>query len=80
MNSHHVTCLCRLRHEEEVSSKPFTTPALKVCQYHGPASLPAGKTRYPLFRRLGGSQGGSRMNRPLLINKCINIRHTECEF
>ena len=28
-------------------------------QRHAPAALPAGKTRYPLYRRLGGPQGRS---------------------
>jgi len=28
-------------------------------QRHGPAALPPGKTRYPLYRRLGGPQGRS---------------------
>jgi len=28
-------------------------------QRHGPAALPSGKTRYPLYRRLGGSQSPS---------------------
>ena len=28
-------------------------------QHHAPAALPPGKTRYPLYRRLGGSQGWS---------------------
>jgi hypothetical protein len=28
-------------------------------QYHVPAALPPGKTRYPLYRRLGGPQGRS---------------------
>ena len=28
-------------------------------QHHAPAALPPGKTRYPLYRRLGGSQGRS---------------------
>jgi len=28
-------------------------------QRHAPAALPSGKTRYPLYRRLGGTQGGS---------------------
>jgi len=27
------------------------------CQRHPPAALPPGKTRYPLYRRLGGPQG-----------------------
>jgi hypothetical protein len=26
-------------------------------QHHAPADLPPGKTRYPLYRRLGGTQG-----------------------
>jgi hypothetical protein len=30
-----------------------------VSQHHDPAALPPGKTRYPLYRRLGESQGGS---------------------
>ena len=28
-------------------------------QHHAPAALPPGKTRYPLYRRLGGPQGWS---------------------
>ena len=28
-------------------------------QRHAPTALPAGKTRYPLYRRLGGPQGRS---------------------
>ena len=28
-------------------------------QHHAPAALPPGKTRYPLYRRLGGTQGRS---------------------
>jgi hypothetical protein len=28
-------------------------------QRHAPADLPPGKTRYPLYRRLGGPQGRS---------------------
>jgi hypothetical protein len=28
-------------------------------QHHAPAALPPGKTRYPLYRRLGGPQGRS---------------------
>ena len=30
-----------------------------VGQRHAPAALPSGKTRYPLYRRLGGPQGRS---------------------
>ena len=36
-------------------------------QHHAPAALPPGKTRYPLYRRLGGPQGRSgrfRKNSP----------------
>ena len=29
------------------------------CQRHAPAALPPGKTRYALYRRLGGPQGRS---------------------
>jgi hypothetical protein len=32
-------------------------------QRHAPASLPTGKTRYPLYRRLGGPQGRSGLMR-----------------
>ena len=28
-------------------------------QHHGPAALPPGKTRYPLYRRVGDPQGRS---------------------
>ena len=28
-------------------------------QHHAPAALPPGKTQYPLYRRLGGTQGWS---------------------
>ena len=28
-------------------------------QHHAPAALPPGKTRYPLYRRLGGPKGRS---------------------
>jgi hypothetical protein len=28
-------------------------------QHHAPADLPPGKTRYPLYRKLGGPQGRS---------------------
>ena len=34
-------------------------------QRHAPAALPPGKTRYPLYRRLGGSQRRSgRVRKP----------------
>ena len=34
-------------------------------QHHAPAALPPGKTRYPLYRRLGGPQGRSRRMRKI---------------
>jgi hypothetical protein len=40
------------------SSTLFLTSALHVVggQRHDPAAVPPGKTRYPLYRRLGGPQ------------------------
>jgi hypothetical protein len=40
---------------------PFVTSALEGggCQHHDPTALPPGKTRYRLYRRLGGPQGRS---------------------
>ena len=35
-------------------------------QYHAPATLPPGKTWYPLYRRLGGPQGRSGRMRKIL--------------
>jgi len=34
-------------------------------QRHAPAALPPGKTRYPLYRRLGGPQGRSEQVRKI---------------
>ena len=34
-------------------------------QHHTPAALPQGKTRYPLYRRLGGPQGRSGLVRKI---------------
>ena len=34
-------------------------------QRHAPAALPQIKTRYPLYRRLGGPQGGSGLVRKI---------------
>ena len=42
------------------SSTLFKITALKMGvgdQHHAPAALPSGKTRYHLYRRLGGLQG-----------------------
>jgi hypothetical protein len=35
------------------------TKAQKRSRFIAPADLPPGKTRYPLYRRMGGPQGGS---------------------
>jgi hypothetical protein len=45
--------------EEELYS--FSISALEGVggQHNAPAALPPGKTRYPLYRRLGGPQGRS---------------------
>ena len=45
--------------EKRYSSTLALTSALVGVggQYHAPADLPPGKTRYPLYRRLGGPQG-----------------------
>ena len=37
-------------------------------QRHAPATLPPGKTRYPLYRRLGGPQDG--------LDECENLAAT----
>jgi hypothetical protein len=34
-------------------------------QRYAPAALPPGKTRYPLYRRMGGPQGRSRWVRKI---------------
>jgi hypothetical protein len=34
---------------------------------HAPAALPPGKTRYPLYRRLGGPQSRSRQVRKISL-------------
>jgi hypothetical protein len=41
-------------------------------QRHAPAALPQGKTRYPLYRRLGGPQG--RFGRARKISPPTGIR------
>ena len=47
--------------EQRYSSTLSLTSALDGVgvQRHAPAALPPGKTRYPLYRRLGGPQGRS---------------------
>jgi hypothetical protein len=55
-------------------------------QRHTPAALPLGKTRYPLFRRLGGPQGRSGWVRKILRQprfdpqtlQPIASRYTDC--
>jgi hypothetical protein len=44
-------------------------------QRHAPTAVPPGKTRYPLYRRLGGPQGPSgwvRKISPTKVNKRLN--------
>jgi len=47
--------------EKRYSSTRSLTPVLDRVggQRHAPAALPPAKTRYPLYRRLGGPQGQS---------------------
>jgi hypothetical protein len=46
-----------------------------VCgQHHAPAALPPGKTRYPLYRRLGGPQGRSGRVRKISLPPGIDPR------
>jgi len=56
-------------------------------QRHAPAALPPGKTRYPLYRRLGGPQGRSGRVRKIWtlspgfdprIVQLIASRYTDC--
>jgi hypothetical protein len=55
----------RTGHEGPVGSRGITTLSLTSAldglsgQRHGPATLLPGKTRYPLYKRLGGPQGRS---------------------
>ena len=52
----------------EVCCTLFKTSALKMGvggQHHAPAALPPEKTRYPLYRRLGGPQARSRQVRKI---------------
>ena len=51
-----------LRAGRDIALPNFKTSALKMGvggQHQAPAALPPGKTRYPLYRRLGGPQGRS---------------------
>ena len=45
-------------------------------QRNAPAALPPGKTRYPLYRRLGGPQGRSGQVRK--ISSATGIRSPDC--
>jgi hypothetical protein len=44
-------------------------------QHHAPAALPPEKTRYPLYRRLGGTQG--RSGRVRKISPLTEIRYPD---
>ena len=63
--------------EQMYSSTLSLTSALDWVggQRHGPAALPPGKTRYPLYRRLGGPQGRTGRIRKNLIP--AGIRSTD---
>ena len=52
----HITSHEGPKEEKRYSSTLSLTSALNVAsgQRHAPAALPPGKTRYPLYRRLGG--------------------------
>jgi len=56
-----MTCPGKHRVEAEVQLQPFATLELEVLggQHHSLAALLLGKTWYPLYSRLGGSQGWS---------------------
>ena len=45
-------------------------------QRHAPAALPPGKTRYPLYTRLGGPQG--RYGQVRKISPNTGIRYLDC--
>jgi hypothetical protein len=65
-----ITCIesngevhLRTGHEDPEGEQPYssTLPSTSALdgvdfQRHAPAALPPGKTRYPLYRRLGGTQ------------------------
>ena len=53
-----MTCPGKHRVEAEVQLQPFATLELEVLgvQHHSLAALLLGKTWYPLYSRLGGSQ------------------------
>ena len=57
-------------------------------QHHAPAALPPGKTRYSLYRRLGGPQGRSGRVRKIYpppgfdprTVQPVASRYTDCAF
>jgi hypothetical protein len=44
-------------------------------QHHAPVALPPGKTRYPLYRRLHGPQGGSGRAKNLAPTRIRSLDH-----
>jgi hypothetical protein len=46
-------------------------------QRHTPAALPPGKTRYPLYRRLGGPQGQSGWVRKISPSPGFDLRNVQ---
>jgi hypothetical protein len=52
-------------------------------QRHAPAAIPPGKTRYPLYRRLGGPQGRSGQVRKISHPPGFDLRtvqHVACRY
>ena len=48
-------------------------------QCHAPAALPSGKTRYPLYRRLGGPQGRSAQVQKISQDFTVNrVKPSAC--
>ena len=71
---HSITCHEGTEGEQRYSSALSLTSALVGVggQHHAPAFLTPGNTRYPLYRRLGGSQG--RSGRVRTISRPIGVR------
>jgi len=74
MKVHPITSYEGPEVEYRYSSTLSLTSALEGVggQYHAPAALPPGKTRYPFYRRLGGPQ--DRSGQVQKISPPIGIR------
>jgi hypothetical protein len=64
--------------EERYGSTFSLTPAIDgvVVQRHAPTTLPPGKTQYPLYRRLSGTQGWSGLRIYFIIKNLKYFIHT----